>query len=103
MMKEAMKEWDYDDDDIVGLVCEEDVEMNTNITEKTIDGLRETLQLIEDAGTRYNEELYPGKYGTIWVDKDNGIYYEHVTDDLDLSVDDMSDEDLKDIGVGEYR
>ena len=80
-----------------------DENMNTeNITEKTIDGLRETLQLIEDAGTCYNVELHPGKYGTTWVDKVNGIYYENVTNDLALGVDDMSDEDLEDIVVGEY-
>ena len=67
------------------------------IAERTGDGLRETLRRIEDAGTCYNEELYPGKFGTIWTDDVNHVYYEYETDDLDLSVDDLTDEDLRNI------
>lgn len=64
--------------------------------------LRKTLRMLEDAGTCYNGEIYPGKDGTIWVDKVNGIFYGYRTDNLDLSVDDLMDEDLKYIVVGEY-
>ena len=69
------------------------------IAERTGDGLRETLRRIEDEGDRYNRETYSNnKDGVIWEDKVNGIYYEYETY-LDLKVDDLTDEDLKDIGI----
>ena len=71
--------------------------IGTLIAERTGDGLRETLRRIEDAGTCYNEELYPGKFGTLWTDEVNHVYYEYETDDLGLLVDDLTDEELKDV------
>ena len=76
--------------------------VGTLIAQRTGNGLRETLKRLEEAGTYYNEHLGLCKDGTLWVDKANDVYYEYVTDDLDLSVDDLTDEDLKNVVVGEY-
>jgi hypothetical protein len=71
------------------------------IAERIGGGLREALRRLEDAGTCYNSRLFMGGvYGTLWVDKVNNIYYEYETDDMDLGVDDMTDEDLKDVIIG---
>ena len=70
------------------------------IAKRTGDGLRETLRRIEYAGTCYNAKLDSGADGTLWVDKVYDIYYEYVTDDLGLLVDDLTDEDLKDVIIG---
>lgn len=72
----------------------------TLIKQRTGDGLRETLKRLEDAGTCYNGRLDNGKHGTIWVDKVIGAYYEYETDDLDLGVDDLTDEDLENVIIG---
>lgn len=74
--------------------------VRTLIAERTGDGLRETLRRIEDAGNCYNEQLDNNKNGTLWVDKVNDVYYEYETDDLDIGVDDLTDEDLKNITIG---
>ena len=87
---EDVRDWEDGNGNCVG----------TLIAERTGDGLRKTLRRIEDAGTYYNEHLGLCKDGTLWVDKANDVYYEYVTDDLDLSVDDLTDEDLKNVVVG---
>ena len=71
--------------------------VGTLIRQRTGDGLRETLRGIEDEGGCYNGELIHGVYGTYWVDRVNAICYEYVTDDLGLLVDDLTDEDLKNV------
>ena len=72
----------------------------TLIKQRTGDGLRETLKRLEEAGTCYNEELHSGKFGTLWTDNVNYVYYEYETDNVDLGVDDLTDEDLKDVIIG---
>jgi len=74
--------------------------IGTLIAERTGNGLRETLKKLEDSGHCYNERLHPGKDGTLWVDKVNDIYYEYETDDMDNSVDNLTDEDLKNVMIG---
>jgi len=90
-----------DDGDNVG--CWENgngICIGTLIAERTGNGLRETLKKLEDSGHCYNERLHPGKDGTLWVDKANGVYYEYETDDMDNSVDKLTDEDLKNVVIG---
>ena len=94
----------------VGLDAGEDVRdwedgngrsIKTLIAERTGDGLRETLKRIEGAGTCYNDvRPFLGVDGIYWDDRVNGVYYEYETDDIDLLVDDMTDEDLKDVIIG---
>jgi len=74
--------------------------IGTLIAERTGDGLRETLKRIQSDGLCYNGRLGNGADGTIWVDKANGVYYEYETDDIDLLVDDMTDEDLLQVRMG---
>jgi len=74
--------------------------IGTLIAERTGDGLRETLKRLQSDGVCYSGRLGNGSDGTIWVDKANGVYYEYETDDIDLLVDDMTDEDLKDVVIG---
>lgn len=73
------------------------------ITENAIDGLRETLKRLEDEGMCYTDEIYPGKYGTFWDDDVNGIFYGLATDDLYVYVDDLTDEELNNIIIGEMN
>ena len=88
---EDVRDWEDGDGNNVG----------TLIAERTGDGLRETLRRIEDAGTCYNDvRPFLGVDGIFWHDKVNGVYYEYETDDMDLGVDDLTDEDLKDIVIG---
>ena len=89
---EDVKDWEDGNGNKVGVL----------IDQRTGDGLRKTLKALEEAGACYNEYLGLGKDGTLWVDKVNDVYYEYVTDDLDLTVDDLTDEDLKNVVVGEY-
>jgi len=71
------------------------------IAERTGDGLRETLRRIEDAGTCYNDvRPFLGVDGIFWHDKVNGVYYEYETDNMDLGVDDLTDEDLLEVRIG---
>ena len=64
-------------------------------------GLRETLKRIEDAGTCYNDvRPFLGVDGIYWHDKVNAICYEYETDNMDLGVDDLTDEDLKNVVIG---
>ena len=98
---EDVRDWEDDLGNSVG----------TLISQRTT-GLRDTLKRIENAGTCYNDRLDNGKDGTIWVDEAHrvnykfwadkviGAYYEYETDNLDLSVYDLTDEDLKDIRIG---
>jgi len=74
--------------------------VGTLIRQRTDDGLRETLRRIEDAGTCYNSRLCKGLYGTLWIDKVNDIYYKYETDDMDLLVDDLTDDDLLEVRIG---
>ena len=74
--------------------------IGTLIAERTGDGLRETLKRLQSDGVCYNGRLGNGADGTVWVDKANGVYYEYETDHIDLLVDDMTDEDLKDVIMG---
>ncbi len=74
--------------------------IGTLIAERTGDGLRETLKRLQSDGVCYNGRLGNGADGTIWVDKANGVWYEYETDNVDLGVDDLTDEDLKDIIMG---
>ena len=87
---EDVRDWEDGDGNNVGML----------IRQRTGDGLRETLRRIEDAGTCYNEELYPDEFGTLWTDDFNHVYYEYVTDVIDLSVDDLTDEELKNVIIG---
>lgn len=77
--------------------------IGTLIAERTGAGLRETLKRlqsdVQSDGLCYNGRLGTGADGTIWADKANGVYYEYETQDLDLLVDDMTDEDLKDVVI----
>ena len=73
--------------------------IGTLIRQRTGDGLRETLKKLEDSGHCYNERLHPGKDGIIWVDRIYDIYYEYETDNVDLRVGDLTDEDLKDVAI----
>ena len=86
----SVRDWDDGNGNCVG----------TLIRQRTGDGLRETLRGIEDEGGCYNGELTHGAYGTYWIDKVNAICYEYVTDDLGLLVDDLTDEDLKNVVIG---
>lgn len=79
--------------------------VGTLITQRTT-GLRETLKRIEahahavtSDGVCYSDRLSNGADGTIWVDEVNGVRYEYETNDIDLLVDDMTDEDLKDVVI----
>ena len=74
--------------------------IGTLIAERTGDGLRETLKRLQRDSVYYNSRLGNGADGTIWVDEANGIYYEYETDNVDLRVDDLTDDDLKDIVIG---
>ena len=85
---EDVRDWEDGNGNCVG----------TLITQRTT-GLRDTLRELEDSGHCYNERLHPGKDGTIWVDKVNDIYYEYETDDMDNSVDNLTDEDLKNVAI----
>ena len=74
--------------------------VGTLISERTGDGLRETLRRLESEGMCYNDPTWHGRGGTVWVDEVTGvsdIFYEYETDDLDLLVDDLTDEELKNI------
>ena len=86
---EDVRDWEDGDDNNVGML----------INQRTT-GLRETLRGIEDEGGCYNGELINGAYGTYWIDKVNAICYEYVTDNLDLGVDDLTDEELKNVIIG---
>jgi len=92
----------------VGLDAGEDVRdwedgngrsIETLIAERTGDGLRETLKRLQSDGLCYTGRLGNGADGTIWEEA-NGIYYEYVTDNLGLLVDDLTDEDLKNVVIG---
>jgi hypothetical protein len=86
-----VRDWDDGNGNCVG----------TLIRQRTGDGLRETLRRLENAGTCYNSRLFKGGvYGTLWVDKVYDIYYEYETDDMDLGVNDLMDEDLKNVVIG---
>lgn len=85
-----VRDWDDGNGNCVG----------TLIRLRTGDGLRETLRKLEGVGTCYNSRLCKGLYGTLWVDKVYGIYYEYETDDMNLGVDDLTDENLKDVVIG---
>lgn len=80
------------------------------IEQRSGDGLRRTLKGLEEEGGRYDESLTISKNSNLWVDKVivwfdtvNDVYYEYETDDLDLNVDDLTDEDLKDVVIGGIR
>lgn len=76
--------------------------VGTLISERTGDGLRETLRRLESEGMCYNDQLRSGGDGTIWVDTVTGvsnIIYEYETDDLDLLVDDLTDEELRNVVI----
>lgn len=88
-----------------GLDADEDVRdwedrngnrLGTLIRQRTT-GLRETLRELEGAGACYNGEIFDDGRGTCWVDRVHSIIYEYETEDPDLLVDDLTDEDLKDI------
>ena len=73
--------------------------------ERTGDWLRETLRRLEDEGTYYTDRPYPDETWTVWVDEVNGdddIYFAYETDNLGLRVDDLTDDDLKDIIIGRF-
>ncbi len=74
--------------------------IGTLIAERTGDGLRETLKRLQSDGVCYNGRLGNGMDGTIWVDKANGVWYEYETDNVDLGVDDLTDEDLWNVIIG---
>lgn len=74
--------------------------IGTLIAERTGHGLWETLKRLQSDGVCYNGRLGNGADGTIWVDKANGVWYEYETDDIDLLVDDLTDEDLESIMMG---
>ena len=74
--------------------------LGTLIAERTGDGLRQTLKRLQSDGVCYNGRLGNGMDGIIWVDKANGVYYEYATDDMDLLVDDLTDEDLENVMIG---
>ena len=86
---EDVRDWEDGDDNNVGML----------INQRTT-GLRETLRGIEDEGGCYNGELINGAYGTYWIDKVNVISYVCETDNPGLGVDDLTDEDLKDVIIG---
>ncbi len=85
----SVRDWDDRNGNCVG----------TLIRQRTT-GLRETLRRIEDAGYCYNGELIHGAYGMYWIDKHTDTVFEYVTDDLDLGVDDLTDEDLENVMIG---
>ena len=85
---EDVRDWEDWDGNNVGML----------ITQRTT-GLRDTLRGIEDEGRCYNGELCNGKFGTYWIDKSTGTLYEYETDDLDLFVDDLTEEDLENIKI----
>jgi len=87
---EDVRDWENVNGHCVGML----------IRQRTGDGLRETLKRIEDAGTCYNGDLCSGKFGTYWVDNSTGTLYEYDTEVMDLSVDDLTDEDLKNVMIG---
>ena len=62
--------------------------------------IRETLRRLEDEGMYYTDEPYPDEYWLVWVDEVEDIFYAYETDNLDLRVDELTDEDLKDIITG---
>ena len=66
--------------------------------------IRETLRRLEDEGMYYTDEPYPDEYWLVWVDEVDGvndIYYAYETDNLDLRVDDLTNEDLKNVVIKE--
>jgi len=73
--------------------------VGTLITQRTT-GLRDTLREIEGAGACYNGEISDDGLGTYWVDEVNGITYEYETEDPDLLVDDLTDDDLLEVRIG---
>lgn len=73
--------------------------IGTLIAERTGHGLRETLKRLQSDGVCYNGRLDDGADGTIWVDCATGVYYEYETDDIDLLVDDMTDDDLLEVRI----
>jgi len=88
---EDVRDWEDGDGNNVGML----------IRQRTGDGLRETLRRIEDAGTCYNDARpFLGVDGIFWHDRVNGVYYEYETDNMDLLVDDLTDEDLKNVMIG---
>ena len=86
---EDVRDWEDGDGNNVGML----------IRQRTT-GLRDTLRELEDEGCCYNGELCNGKFGTYWVDRSTGALYEYETDDLGLLVDDLTDEDLKNVIIG---
>ena len=94
---EAMRASLDDGDDVRDWENGTGICIGTLIRQRTGDGLRETLKRIEDAGTCYNAKLDNGADGTLWVDEVYDIYFEYETDDEDLLVDDLTDEDLKNV------
>jgi hypothetical protein len=74
--------------------------IGTLITERTGDGLRETLKRLERDGECYcNNRLGDGADGTLWVDQANGVWYEYETDDM-VGVDDLTDDELLEVRIG---
>lgn len=73
--------------------------------ERTGDWLRQTLRRLEADDMCYSDEPYPGEYWTVWIDKVNGdddIYFAYETDNLGLRVDDLTDENLKNVIIGRF-
>jgi len=88
---EDVRDWEDGNGNCVG----------TLIRQRTGHGLRETLKRIEDAGTCYNDARpFLGVDGIFWHDRVNGVYYEYETDNMGLLVDDLTDEDLKNVMIG---
>jgi len=86
---EDVRDWEDGNGNCVG----------TLIRQRTT-GLRETLRELEGAGACYNGELFDDGRGTYWVDRVHGIIYEYETEDPDLLVDDLTDEDLLRVRIG---
>ncbi len=85
---EDVKDWEDGNGNSVG----------TLIAERTGDGLRETLKRLEDEGMCHTDE-FDGCI--VWVDEVNGVKtdidYVYETDKLYFRVNDLTDEDLKNV------
>ena len=62
--------------------------------------LRKILKECEENASVFNEKFDDGTHGTLWI-SEQGRGYEYVTDIMDLSVDNMTDKQLKKVKVFE--
>lgn len=94
---EDVRDWEDGNGNFVG----------TLIGQRTT-GLRDTLRELEGAGACYNGEIPDDGRGTYWVNEVNGITwvdevnsitYEYETEDPDLLVDDLTDDDLLEVTI----